>query len=318
MVWNAFFDANAIDAVLMPISPTLPFLRNELIGADAYTPERKVWVNDSSAHPPEQRCYADYFYWPHFSILAQLPSVSIPCGLLEVPQLQSPCEAFTPASCLEHSASKVGEPRLCKVPVGFQLVGRPHADAQLVDMAAEMHRILGALGAMDAEGDVKPWHKAACLARAEVITLHFGVMTSTVTSIVPSGAGASGRLHDTGKFSTARVPACRLRLPQFEWYLGPMYRRYAEIMAERERANTAGFVKKKVTPTVPDEPTYIKHITTRTPVFAFNDAVLDRPLTNMGQAYYRLNQKRDKEKADEGAWLEEWPRDKDKEKGVAR
>ena len=128
-------------AVLMPISPTLPFLRNELIGADAYTPERKVWVNDSSAHP-EQRCYADYFYWPHFSILAQLPSVSIPCGLLEVPQLQSPCEAFTPASCLEHSASKVGEPRLCKVPVGFQLVGRPHADAQLVDMAAEMHRIL--------------------------------------------------------------------------------------------------------------------------------------------------------------------------------
>lgn len=110
--------------------------------------------------------------------------------------------------------------------------------------------------------------------------------------------------------------------------------------------------------------TYIKHITTRTPVFAFNDAVLDRPLTNMGkegmgvrwrkwiwadiktgerwetwlrnaqkpdyvqvvalcqgvvmgftqqiegcwmldhlnmgQAYYRLNQKREKEKADEG------------------
>ena len=37
------------------------------------------------------------------------------------------------------------------------------------------------------------------------------------------------------------VPACRLRLPQFEWYLGPMYRRYSEIMAERERANTAGF-----------------------------------------------------------------------------
>ena len=96
-----------------------------------------------------------------------------------------------------------------------------------------------------------------------LIGLAVEVMTSTVTSIVP-GAGSSGRL-ETGKFSTARVPACRLRssatvgfdggwcfgsdldqgLPQFEWYLGPMYRRYAEIMAERERANTAGFVKKK-------------------------------------------------------------------------
>ena len=35
--------------------------------------------------------------------------------------------------------------------------------------------------------------------------------------------------------------------------------------------------------TMLDIQTYIKHITTRTPVFAFNDAVLDRPLTNMGQ-----------------------------------
>mmetsp|Transcript_28289 Transcript_28289/g.34568 ORF Transcript_28289/g.34568 Transcript_28289/m.34568 type:complete len:142 (+) Transcript_28289:42-467(+) len=136
-------------------------------------------------------------------------------------------------------------------------------------------------------------------------------MTSAATSVVPTTAN-SARLQDTGKFSTARVPACRLRLPQFEWYLGPMYRRYAEIMAERERANTAGFVKKKVTPTVPDEPAYIKHITTRTPVFAFNDAVLDRPLSNMGKAYYRLNPARDRAQSDEGAWLEDWGRDKDK------
>mmetsp|Transcript_3566 Transcript_3566/g.4132 ORF Transcript_3566/g.4132 Transcript_3566/m.4132 type:complete len:142 (-) Transcript_3566:158-583(-) len=141
-------------------------------------------------------------------------------------------------------------------------------------------------------------------------------MTSTVTSVVPTGAATTGRLQDTGKFSTIRVPGCRLRLPQFEWYLGPMYRRYAEIMAERERANTAGFVKKKVTPTVPDEPTYIKHITTRTPVFAFNDAVLDRPLTDMGKAYYRLNHARVKERSEEGAWLEEWPRER--EKGTTR
>ena len=35
-VWNAFFDANGLDAILMPISPSLPFLRNEVAGMDAY------------------------------------------------------------------------------------------------------------------------------------------------------------------------------------------------------------------------------------------------------------------------------------------
>lgn len=44
-------------------------------------------------------------------------------------------------------------------------------------------------------------------------------------------------------------------------------------------------VKKKVTPTVPDEPSYVKHVTTRTPVFAFNEAIVDRPLVDMGRAY---------------------------------
>eukprot|EP00913_Durusdinium_trenchii_P017258 g16228.t1 len=80
---------------------------------------------------------------------------------------------------------------------------------------------------------------------------------ASITPVVPS-AGGSGRLPDSGHDAVES-------LPQFEWYLGPMYRRYSEIMAERERANTAQVVKKKVTPTVPDEPAYIKHITARTP-----------------------------------------------------
>ncbi|CAE7571713.1 unnamed protein product [Symbiodinium natans] len=96
------------------------------------------------------------------------------------------------------------------------------------------------------------------------------------------------------------APAASQGLPQFEWYLGPMYRRYAEIMAERERANTAQFVKKKVTPTVPDEPAYIKHITTRTPVYAFNEAIHDRPLTDMGKAYVTMMPARRKEQVRNG------------------
>lgn len=125
----------------MPISPTLPFLRNEILGADAYTPERNVWVNDSQ---PQQRCYADYFYWPHFSILAQLPSVSVPCGFLEVPQVPSSSPAWSPGCAMDHPAGVVGDPKVCKVPVGFQLLGRPHSDAQLVGMAAEIYRISAA------------------------------------------------------------------------------------------------------------------------------------------------------------------------------
>ncbi|CAE7541736.1 unnamed protein product [Symbiodinium pilosum] len=74
-----------------------------------------------------------------------------------------------------------------------------------------------------------------------------------------------------------------------------MYRRYAEIMAERERANATQFVKKKVTPTVPDEPAYIKHITTRTPVYAFNQAEHDRPLNDMGKAYLTMMSTRRKD-----------------------
>ena len=117
----------------MPISPTLPFLRNEIPGEDAYSPERKVWVNESGT--PEQRRYADYFYWPHFSILAQLPSVNIPCGVRDTLQVSDPSAISETLNVSEEQRS------LCQVPVGLQLVGRPHSDAQLVDMAEEIHKV---------------------------------------------------------------------------------------------------------------------------------------------------------------------------------
>ena len=149
-VWNAFFDANGVDAVLMPISPTLPFLRNEVVGTDAYTPERFVWTNDSVGKPAEPRSYADFFYWPHFSILAQLPSVSVPCGSIELPNLHVSCysssgDGVQPIVAMDSPSSRQTEKRsghkLCKVPIGFQLVSRPHADAWLVSMAEEIKRV---------------------------------------------------------------------------------------------------------------------------------------------------------------------------------
>ena len=139
-VWNAFFDANGLDAVLT----TLPFLRNEVAGTDAYTLERVVWNNDSPAGEPVPRCYAEYFYWPHFSILAQLPSINVPCGSVEVPDVSpSRCseEALQALVTMPGRSRDNPDSKLCKVPIGFQLVGRPHADAQLVAMAEEIKRV---------------------------------------------------------------------------------------------------------------------------------------------------------------------------------
>ena len=145
-VWNAFFDANGIDAVLLPISPTLPFLRNEVAGTDAYTPDRIIWTNDSlTGESPQPRCSDEYFYWPHFSILAQLPSISVPCGFVEVPDVLPGCSPTGAQPIVAMSSGfrdqDGSEAKPCEIPVGFQLLGRPHSDAWLVGMAAEIQRI---------------------------------------------------------------------------------------------------------------------------------------------------------------------------------
>eukprot|EP00930_Biecheleria_cincta_P098779 TRINITY_DN90427_c0_g1_i1.p1 TRINITY_DN90427_c0_g1~~TRINITY_DN90427_c0_g1_i1.p1 ORF type:complete len:142 (+),score=3.27 TRINITY_DN90427_c0_g1_i1:23-448(+) len=112
-----------------------------------------------------------------------------------------------------------------------------------------------------------------------------GCVTSAEGYAKPSSAGT-------------RLAAGRLRLPEFEWYLGPMYRRYNEILAERERASNTQVVKKKTTPTVPPEPAYLKHTRVRTPVYAFGEAVYERPLDNMLKAHITLPSPRRKDLTD--------------------
>mmetsp|Transcript_73980 Transcript_73980/g.154210 ORF Transcript_73980/g.154210 Transcript_73980/m.154210 type:complete len:206 (-) Transcript_73980:43-660(-) len=77
-----------------------------------------------------------------------------------------------------------------------------------------------------------------------------------------------------------RAEAGRLRLPEFEWYLGPMYKRYGDILAERARANTQQVVKKKVNYTVEPEPSWMKHTKPNHVTYSFPDAVYERPLSD--------------------------------------
>eukprot|EP00933_Yihiella_yeosuensis_P005082 TRINITY_DN10950_c0_g1_i1.p1 TRINITY_DN10950_c0_g1~~TRINITY_DN10950_c0_g1_i1.p1 ORF type:complete len:138 (-),score=7.67 TRINITY_DN10950_c0_g1_i1:440-853(-) len=106
-------------------------------------------------------------------------------------------------------------------------------------------------------------------------------MTSfpSIVPTAPSPTDGGGQLSGSGGGNG------QLRLPEFEWYLGPMYKRYAAILAERERANTAQVVKKKVTYTVPPEPSHLKHTTPRMPVYTFSNASLVRPLISLEQVY---------------------------------
>mmetsp|Transcript_120289 Transcript_120289/g.256752 ORF Transcript_120289/g.256752 Transcript_120289/m.256752 type:complete len:183 (-) Transcript_120289:75-623(-) len=69
----------------------------------------------------------------------------------------------------------------------------------------------------------------------------------------------------------------RLRLPQFEWYLGPMYQRYWDICAERDRANLVQVAKSRVAPELPPEDPWMKLTRPKALVYTFGDAVYHRP-----------------------------------------
>mmetsp|Transcript_46831 Transcript_46831/g.111424 ORF Transcript_46831/g.111424 Transcript_46831/m.111424 type:complete len:117 (+) Transcript_46831:106-456(+) len=71
---------------------------------------------------------------------------------------------------------------------------------------------------------------------------------------------------------TADLAGTRLQLPAFEWYLGPMYQRYNEILAEREKAKNTIVTTKKVVAKLPTEPAWVKHVTPRSPVHRFAGA----------------------------------------------
>jgi len=88
-------------------------------------------------------------------------------------------------------------------------------------------------------------------------------------------------------------PVCtqhRLRLPAFEWYLGPMYQRCDEILAERAAANTKQVVRKRIVQHVPPEDPWLKHTSRRTPVYKFSSAVVERPLLDQGRVHINVVQ----------------------------
>merc|ERR1719335_1912934 len=80
----------------------------------------------------------------------------------------------------------------------------------------------------------------------------------------------------------------RLRLPSFEWYLGPMYKRHQDILQERARANKVVVVEKKKICMVPPEPPWLKYVKLRDPVYAFSRQRYDRPLHDLGKMYYPI------------------------------
>mmetsp|Transcript_47906 Transcript_47906/g.111754 ORF Transcript_47906/g.111754 Transcript_47906/m.111754 type:complete len:125 (-) Transcript_47906:147-521(-) len=80
----------------------------------------------------------------------------------------------------------------------------------------------------------------------------------------------------------------RLRLPAFEWYLGPMYQRYGEILAEREKAKSMIVTTKKAVAKSPPEPPWVKHTTPRMPVHRFAGASYERPLMDQGLIHIHL------------------------------
>mmetsp|Transcript_72627 Transcript_72627/g.188946 ORF Transcript_72627/g.188946 Transcript_72627/m.188946 type:complete len:172 (-) Transcript_72627:70-585(-) len=96
------------------------------------------------------------------------------------------------------------------------------------------------------------------------------------------GAAADATIESQAR---QKAEAGRLRFPEFEWYLGPMYKRYGDILAERARANTQQVVKKKVTYTVPPEPPWMKHTKPKHITHSFPLVEHERPLTNAYKAY---------------------------------
>lgn len=65
-----------------------------------------------------------------------------------------------------------------------------------------------------------------------------------------------------------------------------MYRRYAEILAERARAADSGPVKKKVNYTAPPEDPWLKHTRPRSVHYTFSECFHERPLQEYARVHY--------------------------------
>jgi amidase len=79
--WVKLFDDFQIDVLVAPISPTVAFYSDPLDDQDAYsTPGRYATYIDCFNNNAEvllQRPYHDFFFWPHFSVLGQLPATAV-------------------------------------------------------------------------------------------------------------------------------------------------------------------------------------------------------------------------------------------------
>lgn len=94
---------------------------------------------------------------------------------------------------------------------------------------------------------------------------------------------ASERTAIAVEAARRRADEGRLKLPEFDWYLGPMYKKYADILAERARLENAEVVKKKVAYSVPPEPPWVKHTKPRPVWHTVPKSQQDRPLDKMGR-----------------------------------
>eukprot|EP00746_Dinoflagellata_sp_MGD_P107529 gnl/MRDRNA2_/MRDRNA2_45532_c0_seq1.p1 gnl/MRDRNA2_/MRDRNA2_45532_c0~~gnl/MRDRNA2_/MRDRNA2_45532_c0_seq1.p1 ORF type:complete len:175 (-),score=32.45 gnl/MRDRNA2_/MRDRNA2_45532_c0_seq1:115-639(-) len=61
----------------------------------------------------------------------------------------------------------------------------------------------------------------------------------------------------------------QLKIPEFDWYLGPMYKRYEEILIERSKENRVVTVEKRRAPEIKPPP-WEKHVKPRYPKWKFN------------------------------------------------
>lgn len=148
-------------------------------------------------------------------------------------------------------------------------------------------------------------------------------MEHRLTSALPIVKSSGERTHLKASERTAievekarqRAEEGRLRLPAFEWYLGPMYRRYGEILAERARANTTEVEKKKKTYSVQPDPPWMKHVKPRPSCHRFCDAVHERPLDQHTRAHIATGSTKGAKKDGTGG---QTPRLKDATGPVAR
>merc|ERR1719330_793103 len=85
-----------------------------------------------------------------------------------------------------------------------------------------------------------------------------------------------------------RAEEGRLKLPEFDWYLGPMYKKYADILAERARLENAVVVKKKANYSVPPDPPWLKHVKPRPVWHNFPKGEHPRPLDHHDRHHVTL------------------------------